>query len=333
MLVKGNCQIAGIGTYLPSQIVTSQELMREIKSETNYGVSETWLNDVCGIDERRVAGPEELPSFLAIKAAEIALKESGVHPSDIDAVIFCGISREWLEPSIAHRVQHELGCTKAISFDVTNACHGFMNGILIADNLMQSSDATHVLVVTGETLTDMAFDYVQKLKNKEAIFEKVLGTLTVGDAGAAMVLTPRDGAQRGFQYFNFYTNAQYADLCKFSKAKKGGYEGQMIMGKVSSVMIRLHAALIEQTYKAMNWQHDELSHLICHQVGKKPHSRMIDIAKVPQEIAPISYKKLGNIISATIAVNLYNSELKEGEKALIMGAGSGASVSQSGLIF
>lgn len=330
MLIKGNSQIAGIGAYFPSQIVTSQELMREIKSEENYGRPENWINEVCGIDERRVAAPEETPSVLAIKAAEVALKESGIRASEIDAVIFCGISRDWMEPSTAHKVQHELGCTNAISFDVANACHGFMNGILLADNLMQSSDATHVLVVTGETLTDMTFDYVNQLKRKEADFDKVLGTLTIGDAGAAMILTPKTG-ENGFQFFNFSSYGQYADLCKFSYTKSG-YQGQMIMGKICWLMIKLHTELIEQTYKALNWQAEEISHLICHQVGKKPHLRMAEMANVSPEIAPITHKHFGNIITATIPVNLYNVRPKAGDKLLIAGSGSGIAISQSGLI-
>ena len=332
MLIKGNCQIAGIGTYFPKQIVTSQELMREIKSEENYGVSENWLNEVCGIDERRVASAEETPSILAIKAAEVALKESGIRPSEIDAVIFCSISKEWIEPSIAHKVQHELGCTNAICFDVSNACHGFMNGILIADNLMQCSDATHVLVVTGEVSSDIMLHYVNKLRNKVLSFKEEIGALTLGDAGAAMILTPKID-NRGFQYFNFHTNGKHTDLCTVSIGKNGGYEGQMVMGKLSSLMIRLHAALIEQTYNVLNWQPADVEHLICHQVGRKPHERMADLAKVSLNITPISYRNFGNITTATIPVNLYNVRPKAGEKALIAGAGSGASISQSGLIF
>ncbi|MBJ7540041.1 3-oxoacyl-ACP synthase III family protein [Marinomonas transparens] len=333
MKIKANCQIAGIGIYFPRQIVTSQELMREIKSEENFGIAENWINEVCGIDERRVASAEELPSILAIRAAENALQDSGVQPSEIDAVIFCGISREWLEPSVAHKVQHEMGCTNAICFDVSNACHGFMNGILLADNLMQCSDATHVLVVAGENLTDITFDYVAKLRNKTAEFQKVLGTLTVGDSGAAMVLTPKNKDGRGFQYYNFHTDAKHTDLCRFSTAKEGGYDGQMVMGKISSVMIRLHASIIEQTYQSLNWKNTDIDHLICHQVGQKPHIRMADMAKVSQSIAPISYKLFGNITTATIPANLYNVKPNCGEKILIAGAGSGLSISQSGLVF
>ncbi|TBR37922.1 ketoacyl-ACP synthase III [Marinomonas agarivorans] len=333
MLIKGNSQIAGIGAYFPSQIVTSQELMREIRSEANYGLAENWLNEVCGIDERRVASAEETPSVLAIKAAEIALNNSGVSPVEIDAVIFCGISRDWIEPSVAHKVQHELGCTNAISFDVTSACHGFMNGILIADNLIQASNTNNVLVVTGETLTDMTFDYMKQLNNKEIPLKNVLGTFTIGDAGAAMVLTPKENPNVGFQYFNFYTEAKHADLCKFSLRQQGGYEGQMVMGKICSLIVNLHKSLIEQTYRKLNWQSTDINHLICHQAGKKPHIRMANMAKVPLEKAPISYKSYGNIITATIPANLYGIDFKKDDKILLAGSGSGASISQSGLVF
>lgn len=332
LIIKGHSQIAGMGTYLPSQVVTSQELMREIKSEINYGLSENWINDVCGIDERRVASAGDLPSTLAIRAAEIALKDANINASEIDAVIFCSISREWIEPSVAHKIQHELGCINAICFDVSNACHGFMNGILIADNLMQCSDAKHVLVVTGEISTDITFHCVNQLKNKKAIVKNEIGALTLGDAGAAMVLTPKD-SERGFQYFNFYTNAKYTDLCKVSMNKSGGYDGKMVMGKISSMMIRLHAALIDKTYSTLKWKPEDIQHFVCHQVGKKPHERMSDMASVSHQKAPISYKKLGNITTATIPLNLYNIKANSGDKVLVGGAGSGLSISQTGIVF
>lgn len=218
MLIKGNCEIVGLGVYFPEQVVTSRELMQEIKAEKNYGLPESWLSDVCGIDERRVASADELPSTLAIKAAERALKESGVKAEEVDAVVFCGISREWLEPSVAHKVQHELGCNNAICFDVANACHGFMNGILIADHFIQGSNAAYVLVVTGEVSTDITFECVRKLKRKTSFVKNEIGALTLGDAGAAMILAPRKGV-KGFQYYNFYTNAKYTNLCKISIKK------------------------------------------------------------------------------------------------------------------
>ncbi|WCN07587.1 ketoacyl-ACP synthase III [Marinomonas mediterranea] len=331
MIIKGNCQIAGIGAYFPEQVVTSKELMFEINSEKNYGLSESWLDDVCGIEKRRVARPDELPSTLAIIAGEEALKTSGVSPSEIDAVIFCGISKEWIEPSIAHKVQHELGCTNAMCFDVSNACHGFMNGIMIADQFMQSSNATHVLVVTGEVTTDITSHYIDKLKKNKADLKKEIGALTLGDGGAAMILTPKTDT-RGFQFYNLYTNGKYADLCKIG-ATKNGYNGQMVMGKISSMMIRLHSAMIEKTYSYLNWSSLDVGRFICHQVGKKPHIRMSSMANVSPEITPISYKDYGNIATVTIPFNIYNAKPEHGEKVLVGGAGSGMSISQSGIIF
>ncbi|TDO97276.1 ketoacyl-ACP synthase III [Marinomonas balearica] len=332
MIIKGNCQIAGIGIYLPEQIVTSKELMREIKSEANYGISESWLDDVVGISNRRVARRDEKPSHLAIKAAEEALKNSGITASEIDVVIFCGISREWIEPAVAHKVQHELGCTNAICFDVSNACHGFMNSILIANNLMQASDAKYVLVVTGEVSTDITFHYVDKLKVKDASLKKEIGALTLGDAGAAMVLQPREG-ESGFQLFNFATNAKHTNLCKISVAGTGGYEGQMLMSQISSEIVQIHSNLIQSTYSALDWKPEDIELFVCHQVGEKPHLRMSKMAGVPASIAPISYKDYGNITTATIPFNLYQANPKKGQKALIGGTGSGLTISQSGIIF
>lgn len=105
------------------------------------------------------------------------------------------------------------------------------------------------------------------------------------------------------------------------------------MGKISSLMIRLHESLIKQTYRALNWVPKDIGHLVCHQVGRKPHQRMSEVASIPLEFAPVSYQHYGNITTATIPANLYNIKPMSGEKAMICGAGSGLSISQTGIVF
>ena len=107
----------------------------------------------------------------------------------------------------------------------------------------------------------------------------------------------------------------------------------MIMDKISVVMLRMHTQLIPQTYSNLKWNSEDIDHLVCHQVGKKPHQRMIKLAGVEARCASVTYQHYGNITSATIPFNLHLIRPKMGEKVLLLGAGSGLSISQVGLTF
>lgn len=334
MLVNGNTEILGIGGYIPKQVIHSEDILENLKSEDRFGIRHDFINNIMGIDERRVAEQSENPSDLAIKAAEIALKDSGVESSDIDLIIFCGIDRDWQEPATAHRVQQLLGAYKAICFDVTNACHGFMNGISIADAMIATGSVETALICTGEKPSDVMYDAIGLLENTEDRddLKKWIGGLTVGDAGGAMILN-RSHSQSGFKQFNFSSNGKHTNLCYYKYDKSGDIEGQMIMTSISSEMIAFHQSMIHGTYDGLFWSPDEIDTLICHQVGQKPHKQMASVAKIGIEKAPITYRHLGNITSATIPVNLYYNRPNKGDKVLILGAGSGLSVSQTGMVF
>ena len=166
MHLQGHSQIIGIGGYVPSQRVTSQELLEEIGTERRFGIAHDWLDTVCGIEERRIASLDALPSDLAIEAAKIALDDAGIEGRDLDLILFCGIEGDWLEPATAHRIQTELD-SQAVCMDVSNACHGFMNGLTIADLHIAAGAAEHVLVVTGEISSHVLFNILEQLKKNK----------------------------------------------------------------------------------------------------------------------------------------------------------------------
>jgi len=334
MEINGHTEILGIGGYVPPQVVKSSELLDELDSEQRFGIKNSFISEVIGIEERRVAEAEQKPSDLAILAAESALLESGISAADIDLVIFCGIDRDWQEPATAHRVQQVLGANNATCFDVTNACHGFMNGVSIADAMIAIGSAGTALVCTGEKPSEVMYGALRALsksRDREDM-KRWIGALTVGDAGGAVMLG-KSHRNAGFRRFNFSSNGQHADLCYYGYDKAGEMHGQMMMSSISKEMIAFHQAMIDSTYAGLIWSPSEVDHLICHQVGQRPHKKMARVAHVPVNRAPITYRHLGNITSATIPVNLYFNRPEKGDKVLILGAGSGLSVSQTGMVF
>jgi 3-oxoacyl-[acyl-carrier-protein] synthase-3 len=333
MNMTGHSRIASIGTYLPEQVVTSKELMDEVESEHRFGIPNNWIEDLTGIHSRRFAAPEDRPSDLAINAGRTALEKCGMDPKDIGMVLYCGIDRDWIEPATSHRIQRELGCVNATCLDVTNACHGFSNGMSVGDAMIATGAAENVLVVTGEVPSHLIGDVIKDIRENPTLenFHNKIGGFTTGDAGGAVILQ-RASAQSGIKTYRFDSRGRYAELCFYKFDHEGKRCGQMIMDKISAVMIRMHQAIIQETYDSLSWQPTDVDHLICHQVGSKPHHRMAKLAGIQLEKAPTIFQSYGNLTSATIPVTLDTADPKEGDRILILGAGSGLSISQIGLV-
>ena len=333
MEINGHTKIMGIGGYVPAQRVKSDDLLAELATSQRFGIKETFISDVIGIKERRVADQKDKPSDLAIKAAEVALMDANIAAKEIDLLIFCGIERDWQEPATAHRVQIMLGAENAACFDVTNACHGFMNGISIADAMIATGSAENALICTGEKPTNIMFEAMRRLEKSgdKEDFKRWIGGFTVGDAGGAVVISRRQ--ESGFQKFHFSSNGAHTKLCYYEYDEAGHLDGQMLMKPISHEIVSYHQNLIHRTYESLDWRADEVDCLVCHQVGARPHRQMASLAEVDLDKAPITYEKFGNITSATIPVNFYFNPPKRGDRVLILGTGSGLSVSQTGLIF
>lgn len=333
MNMTGHSRIAAIGTYLPQQVVSSRELMDEIDSERQFGIPNTFIEDLTGIHSRRFAAAEEKPSDLAINAGRQALEKCGLDPKEIGMVLFCGIDRDWIEPATSHRVQRELGCINATCMDISNACHGFSNGMSVGDAMIATGATENVLVVTGEVPSRLVHDVVKDIKETPTLdnFHSKVGGFTTGDAGGAVILQ-RESPSAGIKNYSFTSRGRYTNLCYYKFDDNGKRCGQMIMDKISAVMIRMHQSLIKETYKLLNWGPKDIDHLICHQIGSKPHHRMAKLAGIALEKAPTIFQSYGNLTSATIPVTLDRANTSAGDRILILGAGSGLSISQIGLV-
>ncbi len=333
MYMTGHSRIASIGTYLPDQVVRSSELMDEVQSEAKFGIPSTWIEELTGIKERRFAGADAKPSDLAIQAGQAALDKAGIDPKDIGMVLYCGIDRDWIEPATSHRIQRELGCVNATCMDITNACHGFSNGMSVGDAMIATGAAENVLVVTGEVPSHLIHDVIRDISENPTLenFNSKIGGFTTGDAGGAVILQ-RASAESGIKTYRFTSRGRYAELCFYKFDETGKRCGQMIMDKISAVMIRMHQALIKETYEGLDWRPEDVDHLICHQVGTKPHHRMAKLAGIELQKAPTIFQSYGNLTSATIPVTLASANPQQGDRILILGAGSGLSISQIGMV-
>jgi 3-oxoacyl-[acyl-carrier-protein] synthase-3 len=332
-------KIQSVGTFIPDEIVKSDDLMREIDSETKYNIPIDWMRNAMGIEERRLAPATAKPSDLAIPAAREAIDSCpGLSPEDIDLVIFCGIERDQPEPATAHTIQHALGLHANHAFDMANACFGFIDAMEVASNFIKCGIVRYALVVTGEVPSKVLRSVVDTLKEGVEIktAKNMIGALSVGDAGGAVVIgSSEDYEASGFELFNTICHSSYVDKCIYKTNKNGKVEGQMIMGHLAAAFIRFNNSLIDETLAKLGW--DSFDWMLSHQIGKRPFERLSNMHGVNPNHMIKTFDKLGNITSATFPVNFRklcdDENVVQGDRIGGCFAGSGLAIGQIGYVF
>ena len=160
-----------------------------------------------GVRTRRYAKDGQISSDLAVAAAERALAMAGREVADVDTVIFAAASQDIAEPATANVLQEKLGCDRASVFDVKNACNSFLNGLDVAQALIQTERADCVLVATGEILSGTVKWHIENaaaLRRRGAAF-------TLGDGGGAAVIERAhdDGAHGIFGPAEFESSGRF----------------------------------------------------------------------------------------------------------------------------
>ena len=139
-------RIAGIGAYVPENLITNDDLAKIV--DTN----DEWIRTRTGIRERRISSGEGT-RHLAAKAAERALAAAGVAPEELDIIILGTSSPDRNYPSDACSVQAAIGAVNAVAFDISAACAGFIFAMNIVEGFFKAGIYKTALIIGAETLS------------------------------------------------------------------------------------------------------------------------------------------------------------------------------------
>lgn len=141
-----NSKIAGIGHYVPENVVKNDDLKQYMET------SDEWIRERTGIRERRWIDPQtgDGTSVMGTKAARIAIENAGLTPDDIDFIIFATLSPDYYFPGPGVQVQEQLGIREIGALDVRNQCSGFVYSLSVADQFIKTGMYKNILVVGSE---------------------------------------------------------------------------------------------------------------------------------------------------------------------------------------
>jgi len=139
-------RLLGLGSFQPERVVTNDELAARVET------TDEWIRSRVGIASRRIADKDTHLVDMAADAGARALKDSGLEPAEIGAVIVATCTMLDNIPNTAAQVAHRIGISAPAAFDI--ACSGFSYGLGVAADLVRAGTVRHVLVIGAEKLSD-----------------------------------------------------------------------------------------------------------------------------------------------------------------------------------
>ncbi len=327
-----NVAVESLGWVLPSNVVTSDMLEESFAGTlARLGMPRGQVEKLSGVKERRWWDPGTTPSIVAAMAGEKALERAGMRPDQVQALINTSVSRDYLEPATSAMVGGHLGLPHhVVSFDITNACVGFLNGMITLANMIELGQVDNGLVVCGENVREGVEATLRRLAAPEATiqtFRENFAALTLGCGAVAAVLTRADLSKtthrlNGAVIRNAY---EHNALClgTYSEMRADAH-GLLVHGVGLAVETWPHAA------KELGWNRPEdIDVVVGHQVSMAHFSEVFRRIEQPIEKALLTLPHLGNCGPASLPLTLAMGEAQgrvvPGTELCLYGVGSGLS--------
>jgi 3-oxoacyl-[acyl-carrier-protein] synthase-3 len=324
-----NSKITGLGYYVPDNIITNNDLSKDIET------TDEWIQERTGIQERRhIIRGEDTTTTMGVKAAKIAIERSGIANDDIDFVVFATLSPDYYFPGPGVLVQRDLGLRTVGALDVRNQCSGFVYAISVADQYIKTGMYKNILVI-GSEVHSIGLDMTTRGRGVSVIF---------GDGAGAAVLSRSEDNATGILSTHLHSEGQHAGelilkapgiagrwvtdiLNEEDKANDESYfpymNGQFVF---KSAVVRF-AEVIQEGLAANNLQVSDIDMLIPHQANLRISQFIQQKFKLTDDQVYNNIQKYGNTTAASIPIALTEAwekgKIKSGDTVVLAAFGSG----------
>jgi 3-oxoacyl-[acyl-carrier-protein] synthase-3 len=312
--------IAGHGSFAPAKLLTNNELSEMVDT------SDEWITTRTGIKIRHIASDNESTALLATEAAKRALETANLSPKEIELIIVATITPEMVFPSTASFVQRALQAKKAWVFDLAAACSGFLYGMSIVQQFIESGRIKNALVIGAETLTKIT-DWTDRSS-----------CILFGDGAGAMVLERNRDGQKGILY-----STMHSDGDRWEALNCKAYGSRYPVGKelddpkkiymqingreVYQQAIRRITETVNDCLRVCNLSTDDISMLVSHQMNARIIESAAKRLKFPAEKVFININEYGNTSAASVPIAfdecVRKGKIKRGDIVLLVAFGAG----------
>lgn len=327
--------IESLATVLPEETWTSaaiEERLRPLYERLKLPAGRLEL--MTGIRERRQWPAGTKPSDASAKAGKAVLQRSGFKPEQVEAFIHCAVSRDMLEPATASFAHHQIGLGAHCQiFDLSNACLGFLNGLVALGAMIDSGQIKCGMIVAGENGRPLVDQTVQHLLtaplNRNEI-KPFFANLTIGSGAVAAIVCHEDllpaGPKHRLLAGAYLAATQHSELCQ------GDTSGQGLQMETDSEQLLVAGVEVaRETWRKFEqetgWNRATPDHIICHQVGSMHRRKLYETVGLDLAKDFSTFETLGNTGSAALptalALAVDRGVVKPGHKAALLGIGSG----------
>ena len=319
-VVGCRAKITALGTYVPPQVLTNQDLEKMV--DTN----DQWILERTGIRERHVLAKGLGVSDICTEAAKKCLAARGIEASEVEVIIVGTVTPDMMFPATACLVQNKIGAKGAWGFDVSAGCSGFVFALQAGVKMIESGAHKKVLVCGADANTRMT-DYTDRTT-----------CVLFGDGGGAVLLEPCEEGETGFvDFWHEIDGSGGAAL----NMPGGGSRNPASHETVDKKMHYIHQdgqtvykfavrKMLEATTKVLarnGVTGADLGCFIPHQANMRIITATADRLGMDRERVIINIEKYGNTSAGTIPLAmgtaLEEGKLKKGDLVLMAAAGAG----------
>jgi len=312
--------ISGWGSFAPKKKLTNDELTKMVDT------SDEWITTRTGIKSRYISTDKETTAFLAIEAAKRAMAEANLDAGELDLIIVATITPEMVFPSTASFVQRALGAKKAWVFDLAAACSGFVYGLSIVQQFLESGRYKNALVIGAETLTKIT-DFTDRTS-----------CILFGDGAGAVVLERTRDGRKGILYSTTASDGDcwealncqaYGSLYPSTKKLDDPKKIYMqIKGReVYQQAVRRIVETVNDCLNHCDLTIDDVGMVISHQMNARIIESAAKRLKLPDEKVFLNIAEYGNTSAASVPIAFDDcrrqGRIKEGDIVVFVAFGAG----------
>ena len=323
--------IKSISYYLPENVLTNEQLAQEFPEWTVEKIASK-----IGVNERHIAAENETAADMGIQAAEKLFAEHKIDRSQVDFLLFCTQSPDYFLPSSACIIQDKLKLpTTCGAIDYNQGCSGYIYGLSLAKGLIFGGIAKNVLLITAETYTKHLHP---KDKGNRTIFgdaaaAALISTEGFAEIGGFSLGTDGKGTKNLIVETGAFREKQTKNDLSFDRdnfPKSSDYlfmDGSEIFEFTSKAV----PELVENVLKNNNLQQSDIDLFVFHQANKFMINFLRKKLKIDNEKFFVFMENVGNTVSSTIPIALYEAQKQDILHGNVLLAGFGVGYSWGGV--
>ncbi len=311
-------QIISAGSALPELAVTNDDLSRFLDT------SDEWISTRTGIKQRYIA-TKETTTDLGIKAARIALENSGLSKDDIELVVCATGTPDVCAPTVAANIKKELGIESAPAFDINTNCSSFIYAITVAESLMKNCNYKNAIVI-GVDVNSQIIDWNDR------------GTAVLfGDGAGAVVISNTESSGIISTYLDCIIDQDNSLACNnkidstpffetdAERNTKVTMSGKSVMRFATKAFTEAVSAVIDKA----NISVEDIKIIIPHQANLRILKAAASKMNIDEDKIYVNIDKVANTQAATIPIALHEALEKKlinrGDIVLFVAFGAGLS--------